>query len=310
MLPPELVWGQVLEAAVRTYRVVVTAPVFDHDTSLGARAEPLQGQTFIAELPVEALVGTVLPGLARVDQRRLDALGSQPLEDGATDELRAVVRAQVARRPVGADQLGQELDHPLGADGAGHVDRQAFPRELVDDGQAFDLLTVRASVEDEIVGPDEVRARRRKRSRPARGNPAPRTPSRQLQPRFAPQPVGTLPGELVTRATQEDAHAPIAVARILRREPLERLDQRCVLPRHAQDVAQRRARDSDQPTGAPLRQAAFAHERDLLAPRLRAHHFRRLISLSRSMSRSRSASSFLSFAFSASSVFRRLTSAG
>ena len=42
----------------------------------------------------------------------------------------------------------------------------------------------------------------------------------------------------------------------------------------AQFVAQRRACDPEQPAGAALGQAAFASERNLLAPRLRAHHFR------------------------------------
>ncbi len=201
MLPPELVRGQVLQAAVRTHRVVVATPVLDHHARLGARAEPLQGQT--------------------------------------------LVRAQVARRPVSADELGQGPDHPLGTDGACHVDRQAFPGELVDDGQAFDLLAIGAGIEDEVVGPHEVRVGGRQRSGPAGGNPASRTPPRQLQTRLAPEPMGTLLGELVTGPAQEDAHAPVAVARILRREPLERLDERRALRWHAQDVLQRRARDSD-----------------------------------------------------------------
>jgi transposase len=47
--------------------------------------------------------------------------------------------------------------------------------------------------------------------------------------------------------------------------------------------------------------AVLACERDLLAARLRAHHFRRLISFIVSISRSRSATIFLSLAFSSSS---------
>ncbi len=40
---------------------------------------------------------------------------------------------------------------------ASDIDGQALPGVLVDHGQAFDLLPVGASVEDEVVGPDAVR---------------------------------------------------------------------------------------------------------------------------------------------------------
>jgi len=38
------------------------------------RAEPFEAQAFVAELAVEALRDTILPGLARLDQRGGDAL--------------------------------------------------------------------------------------------------------------------------------------------------------------------------------------------------------------------------------------------
>src|SRR6476661_1349195 len=119
-----------------------------------------------------------------------------------------------------------------------------------------------------------------------------------------------MPAELVPLALQENADAPIAVARVLRRQRLHCFDHRCVLDWQPQLVAERGAGDAEQPAGPALGQAAFASERNLLAPRLRAHHFRWLISFRTSMSRSRSASSFLSLAFSASSDLKRLTSLG
>ena len=53
-----------MQAAVGTYLVVVIAPGFDQDSGFAARTEPLDGQTLVAELAVEALVGAVLPRLA------------------------------------------------------------------------------------------------------------------------------------------------------------------------------------------------------------------------------------------------------
>ena len=41
---------------------------------LGPAAEPFQAQAFVAEFAVEAFPGAILPGLARIDQRRGDAL--------------------------------------------------------------------------------------------------------------------------------------------------------------------------------------------------------------------------------------------
>ena len=194
-------------------------------------------------LPLKLSLVAVLPGLARIDQRRGDAALGDPLEDCAADELRAVVRAQEERRAVRADEAREHLDHALGADRAGHVDGQALAGELVDDRQALDLLAVGAGVEDEVVGPDEVRGGRRQRTRAAAGDAPPRSATRQLQPGLAPQPVRSVPAELMPLALQEDADAPVAVARVLRRQRLHRFDHRCVLRRQAQLVAQRGTRD-------------------------------------------------------------------
>lgn len=51
----------------------------------------------VAELAV-ALVGTVLPGFARVDQGGVDLGFGQPLQDPVADEFRTVIRTQVGAR--------------------------------------------------------------------------------------------------------------------------------------------------------------------------------------------------------------------
>ena len=56
--------------------VVVSAPSFDDDARFSTTAEPFDRQALIAELAVEALIGAVLPRLARVDERRLDVLAA------------------------------------------------------------------------------------------------------------------------------------------------------------------------------------------------------------------------------------------
>jgi hypothetical protein len=87
--------------------------------------------------------------------------------------------------------------------------------------------------------------------------------------------MGTLPEEFVPRAAQEDARTPVAVARILRRERTQRLDQRRIPGWHAGLVAQARVGKPEQHAGVPLLQAALAGKRYMLAASLRARHFRR-----------------------------------
>ncbi len=58
---------------MRTDFVVVTAPGFDHDGRFCSASEPLERQALVAELAVEAFIGSVLPGFPGVDQRGVDA---------------------------------------------------------------------------------------------------------------------------------------------------------------------------------------------------------------------------------------------
>jgi hypothetical protein len=48
MLAAELEWRQVVQAHVRSYRVVVSPPGLDHDPGLAPRAEPLDVQALVS----------------------------------------------------------------------------------------------------------------------------------------------------------------------------------------------------------------------------------------------------------------------
>ena len=63
----EFVRGQVADAGVRAHPVVVLAPHLDDDLGFASGTEPLDAQTFIAELAVEGFVRAILPRLARID---------------------------------------------------------------------------------------------------------------------------------------------------------------------------------------------------------------------------------------------------
>jgi len=71
---------------MRAHLVEVPAPGFDDDPGLGARPEPLHAQALVAELAVETFQRAVLPGLAGIDQRGLDPLIDDPLQQRPRDD--------------------------------------------------------------------------------------------------------------------------------------------------------------------------------------------------------------------------------
>ena len=148
---------QIFKALVGSDMVVVAAPGFYHGFGLGAGAKSFHGKALIAELTVKALVGAVLPGFARIDVRGRNGFSGEPFENGLTDEFGAIVRTQMGRCAVNADQFGKDFNDALGADRAGNIDGEAFAGELIDHGEAFNLLAIGAGVEHEIVGPDVIR---------------------------------------------------------------------------------------------------------------------------------------------------------
>jgi hypothetical protein len=68
MLPVEFYGRHVLQTRMRSHLVVVAAPVLDQSTGFLPRPEPLLVQTLIAKPTIEALIGAVLPRLARIVQ--------------------------------------------------------------------------------------------------------------------------------------------------------------------------------------------------------------------------------------------------
>jgi hypothetical protein len=117
---------------------------------------------------------------------------------------------------VDAHELREDFDHAAGANAAPDVDGQALPGELVDDGQTFQRLAIRARIEDKVVRPYVVRGRRGQRARPTGRHATPWPATRDLEPRLSPEPMGPIHAQHVPRALQEDPNAAIVVTRILR----------------------------------------------------------------------------------------------
>src|SRR5690606_5311149 len=88
----------------------------------------------------------ILPGLSRVDERRVYARLSEPAQDRGAHEFGTIIGAEIARGAMDAHQLLQHLNHATGPDPAGDIDRETLARPLVDDRQTLQRLPVGAPV--------------------------------------------------------------------------------------------------------------------------------------------------------------------
>ena len=118
--------------------LVVLAPeVFDNHLGIDSVLKPLHRKALIPKLSIEALVRSVLPGFAGIDGHRFNVRGVEPAQNSTRDEFRAVVGTQVTRSAVDSHQPRQHLDHPVRADAARYIDREALARVFIDHREAL-----------------------------------------------------------------------------------------------------------------------------------------------------------------------------
>ena len=141
---------------MRPYRVVVPSPSFDHDLRLLERVEDFAIEQLIAQLAVERLAIAVLPGTSWFDVGGLGADGCNPFAERECDELRAVVGTDVGRHAASDEQIAQRLDDICRLQLPGHADGNRFPRELVDDAQHPEGLSIMGAIGHEVVRPHMV----------------------------------------------------------------------------------------------------------------------------------------------------------
>src|SRR5450755_3317389 len=148
----------------------------------------------------------------------VDVCLRQPLQNGFGHELWAIVGSHVLRAARNADQLAQHLDDSAGADAAGHVDRQALMRKLINDRQTLQLLPVGAGIEDEIVRPYLAHGGWRQWPRTRTSYTPPCPLFRHLQLVQPPEPMGPIGAHPMSASLHKDLDAPISVPRVLSRE--------------------------------------------------------------------------------------------
>lgn len=88
----------IAERAVRPFGVVEAPPMFDQGLSFMQRVEGLAVQAFVPQLGIVALVIDVLLEGARCDEQSADLQPVEPGPDSLSDELGAIVGANMFRR--------------------------------------------------------------------------------------------------------------------------------------------------------------------------------------------------------------------
>lgn len=118
------------------------------EARLGDRAEQVHVEALVTYRPVEAFAEAVLPGAAYLD---VGCANDQPSGEDEGDQLRPVVAAHKARRPVLGNEPGQHVDHTVGGKGAGDVDSKTLACVLVHHGKDTQAGAVLAVVGQEVV---------------------------------------------------------------------------------------------------------------------------------------------------------------
>lgn len=136
---------------MRSHRVVVTPPSFDHDRGLLEGIEDFAIEQFVAQLAVERFHITVLPWAAGLDVSGPGADRSDPIPKRLSDELRSIVRSYVCRDSPQDEEIGEGVDDVCGLELPRHPDRQALAGELVDDTQHSERLAIMGAIRDEVV---------------------------------------------------------------------------------------------------------------------------------------------------------------
>ena len=136
--------------------VGVLAPQRDHDRCFLEAVEDFAVEQFVSKLAVEAFAVTVLPRATRLDVEGLGADLREPVAYDPGCYLRSVVGTYVFRNTVHDHGIGHGFDDAHAVDPPSNLDRQTFPRELVDQRHQPDFAAIMGLSFDEVVGPDVI----------------------------------------------------------------------------------------------------------------------------------------------------------
>jgi len=128
----KLVGRQISKRAVWPHLVILSSPALNDHACFSQAREEFAIQTLVAKLIVKALDISLFPGRARLDVQALNLSCAHPLADRLSDELRAIVTADMFRLTVAFDRSIQDPDGIQRSNGSAHFDRQTLLGVFID----------------------------------------------------------------------------------------------------------------------------------------------------------------------------------
>jgi len=157
--------------------IVVLAPHLHDPAGIAQAQEPVLGEAFVPEVPVEALRVRVLDRLARIDEPQGDPALVRPLIEHFARQLGSIVEHDRAGTPARGHHPFQHLRHPHPGEAGVDLDRERFPRGGIDHHQHPDPATRRQRIAHDVERPLLVRSARSRRSAALERHPFPTTPA-------------------------------------------------------------------------------------------------------------------------------------
>src|SRR6516225_8325727 len=131
----KLVGRQISKRTMWPHLVILSSPILNDHACFGQGREEFAIQTLVAKLIVKALDISLFPGRTRLDVQALNLSRAHPFPDRLSDELRAIVTADMFRLTVAFDRTIQDPDGIQRSNGSAHLDRQTLLSVFIDKSQ-------------------------------------------------------------------------------------------------------------------------------------------------------------------------------
>ena len=205
--------------------------------------------------------------------------------------------------------VGHRVDDAEAVDATGHLDRQAFPGKLVDQGHQPQLAAIVGLGLDKVVAPDMIAMLRPQADARAVIEPEPAAwllLSGYFEPLTTPDPLNPITAHLPPGVNKQCCDPAIAIAPVLGGQRDNRSRQRILVSSNDGGVSLGPAVLADDPAGVAFREAVLLpNALDSLPAPFGAYKFPEATSLSTCFSSDRSATRRLRRTFSRSRSFIR-----
>lgn len=294
-------------------RLVVPASVrLGQHVSFLETAKDFPLDELVPQAAVEGLTEGVLPGTRRPAADELDPAPSGPLGHDVRDEFRPVVAADMGGDAAQRDQPLQHRDDIGRLESPGHLQVQAQPGMLIDDGEEPQGPAIRRVVLEEIQAPHVIGPRRAEAGHLSQEFPPRPMPflGLDLQPQELPESMEGVLADVLDGVAHDFPHPVLPKARLRARPGGQEGFQALVSLAGSGRIAEAGPTPAEDPTGQPFGDLGESLQNCLEGrPALsRAQAFPRKASLRIRLASSASANSVFNRAFSFSNALRRLAS--